>query len=412
MFNFLKKMGKELGRQRKIDVSVEKTLKSIKSRYRVVPSMEIKAWKAYLAVTFAAGFAAALIWGSYMSVYQTSKATGPGEVTLSVSAAASSHKAGDEFPIQILLDTAEKNIVAVQVIFNYDKNTLQIINTDTSSSGFNNEVTNTIDSNQGQGFLALAKKTPGVNGVAVKVVTVNLRALADVGEPTLRLKLDTFNAVSDSAAILDDGLGTNVLRKLASLFPAAPTSSPPVQQGDFAISSKISLTDTVVRLGWSAGTVVGSNYIVERKLGKADYVKISEVGSGETSFIDRSVKTSKSYIYRICQVNNAGEKSCAPEQQIKTLGKKKIFKPRFTAINENGKVRLNWSPTYASGFNLVLQRKVGKQKAFKSFTAVSSDINTFLDENVAAGTRYIYRLVISAKGKKTQYSNNIKIVPQ
>jgi hypothetical protein len=402
--NFFKKMGKELGKQRTIDASVEKTLKSMRSGYRIVPSMEIKAWKAYLAVTFVAGFAAALIWGSYVSFYPVSRATGSDAVTLSVSSNVSSHKVGDEFPIQILLNTAEKNIVAVQAVFNYDKNSLQVVSVDISNSGFNYEIKNTIDANQGQGFLALAKPTPGANGAAVKVATVNLKALANINEPALQLKMDTFDAVSDSAAILDDGQGTNILRKLASIFPDVPVSAAP-----FSISSKASLADTVVRLDWSNGTVGSGNYIIERKIGKANFAKISEVGSEATSFIDRSAKIGKLYVYRVCQINNAGEKSCAPEQQVKTLGKKKILKPRFSAQIEEGKVRLNWTPTYPSDFRLVLQRRSGKQKKFNSFATASPDTNTYRDESVTSGVKYMYRLVVSVRGKTTQYSNNIKI---
>lgn len=414
---FFKKMGKELSKERKIDISVEKTMKSIKSGYRVVPSMEIKAWKAYLTVMFVAGFSAALIWGSYISVYQTSKATGL--VTLSTSSATASHKAGDEFPVQILLDTAEENIVAVQAIFNFNKSAIQVVNVDVSGSDFNYEIKNSVDADLGQGFLALAKPSPGTNGAAVKVATINLRSLLDINEPALQLKLDTFNAVSDSAAILDDGLGTNALRKLSSLFPAAAPliisetstpSPPPIQQGDFAISSKISLADTVVRLDWSNGTIAGSNYTVERKLGKADFIKVSEVGGGEMSFIDRSAKNGKSYIYRVCQINEAGEKSCTPEQRVRTLGKKKIFKPRLTSQIEEGKVRLNWNPAYPSDFNIILQRRSGKQKKFTSIATIYPEKNTYRDESITSGVKYIYRLAVSVRGKKTQYSNNIKIM--
>ena len=158
--SFLKKMGKELSKERKIDISVEKTMKSMKSGYRVVPNMEIKAWKAYLAVTFVAGFSAALIWSAYLSIYPVSRATETPEVTLSTSSATAAHKAGDEFPVEILLNTAGKNIVAVQAIFNFDKNVIQVVNMDTSASDFNYEIKNSIDADTGQGFLALAKPTP------------------------------------------------------------------------------------------------------------------------------------------------------------------------------------------------------------------------------------------------------------
>jgi hypothetical protein len=406
--SFFKKMGEELGKQRTIDISIEKTLKSVKSGYKVVPSMEIKAWKAYLAVTFVAGFSAALIWGSYMPVYQTSKATG-NEVTLSTSAAVASHKAGDEFPVQILLDTAEKNIVAVQAIFNFNRSVIQVVNVDISGSNFNHEIKNTIDTDQGQGILALAKPTPGVNGAAIKVATVNLKALSDINEPTLQLKLDTFNAVSDSAAILDDGRGTNVLQRVASrTVNIAPSPAP--TKADFSINSITAFTDTIVRMGWTEGSYEDKSYIVERKTSKADFSRIAEVGSSERIFIDRSVKPSTLYVYRICQIDDSGVKGCTGESRIKTQKKKKIEMPRLVAGIENGKVRLSWVPTYTSDFSIFVQRKVDKQKKFTTLSVINSDSgNSYLDENVSAGQKITYQILVAAKKKSTQKSKGVKI---
>lgn len=402
-------MGEELSKERKIDISVERTLQAVSSGYKVRPNMEIRAWKAYLAVTFVAGFSAALIWGSYMSVYQTSKA-GSDEVTLSTSAVVASHKVGDEFPIQILLNTAGKNIVAAQAIFNFDKNAVRVVSMDTSASGFNYEIKNSIDASAGQGFLALAKPTPGANGTSVKIATVNLKALSDVSEPTLRLKLDTFNAVSDSAAILDDGRGTNVLQKLASIFPVGtPPSSPPVQQGEFSIVSQVSLADTIVKLDWSDGPSKSSNYIIERKTGKDAFSSVSEVDSARRSFADRGLKPNTAYVWRVCQQSGGG-KNCTGEKTLRTLKKKGIFKPNLRASVENGKVNLSWSPSYAADFKVILQRKVGKAKKFATLSVISSDTqNSYLDETVVPGTAYVYQMIVQASKKSSQTTKQIKI---
>lgn len=68
MVIFLKKITKdELGEKRNIDICVEETVNSIKSRYRLVPDVEIKAWKAYLIIFFISGILAALIWNVYVA---------------------------------------------------------------------------------------------------------------------------------------------------------------------------------------------------------------------------------------------------------------------------------------------------------------------------------------------------------
>jgi len=403
--DFFKKLGRELGKKRTIDISVEKTLKSVKSGYKIVPSLEIKAPKAYLIITFMAGFSAALIWSAYMSVYPVSRAEDTQQVTLSASAVAASHKTGDEFPVQILLDTAGKAIVAVQAVFNYDKNAVQVISVDTSGSDFNYEIKNSIDTESGQGFLALAKPTPGVSGAAIKVATVNLKALADVTEPVLQLKFDSLGAIADSAAILDDGNGTNVLQKVMNKLSTIVGNN-----NGFTIESLVALTDTLVKVGWTEGISANANYLIERKTGKDDFSKMAETGSDARSFIDRSAKPSKLYAYRICQLNGTGEKTCTPGKQVKTPKKKKIFKPRLSAVLQDGKVNLSWIPTYTVDFRLVLQKKIGKAKKFTTLSTISSDSqSSYLDENVASGQQITYHLIVSAKKKTSQTARDIKI---
>jgi hypothetical protein len=405
--NFFKKMSKELGKQRTIDVSVEKTLKSMKSGYRIVPNMEIKAWKSYLVVTFAAGFAAALIWGSYMSIYQTSIASGT--VTLAVSSDVASHKTGDQFPVQIILDTAGKNIVAVQAIFNFNKNAIQVVNIDISGSDFNYEIKNSIDAEAGQGFLALAKPTPGVNGTAVKIATINLKALADISEPTLQLKLSTFNAVSDSAAILDDGQGTNVLQEVRNLWQG--DTSTDNNESNFSINSITGLADTIVRIDWTEGPHENRSYIIERRTAKTSFSRVAEVGSEEKTFIDRSTTRSTSYYYKICQLGDGGQETCTPEGQVKTQNKKKMFTPRLIGGLENGKVRISWSPNYSSDFKVIVQRKGGKSKKYSTISVNSSDSqNSYVDESVISGTKYTYRLTVKASKKKTKNSKTFKVI--
>jgi len=417
MFNFInkmnifKKMGEELSKQRKIDVSVEKTLKSVKSGYKIVPSMEIKAWKAYMAVTFAAGFCAALIWSAFISVYPTSVANENPQVTLSAQASAASHKSGEGFPVEIILNTAGKNIVAIQVVFTYDKNTLELLSIDTAGSDFNFEINKSIDASAGQGSLSLARSTPGVNSQMSKVAIANFRALADAKEPTLKLKFESQAAVSDSAAILDDGLGTNVLQKLAYFFPSE-IDDPVQKQSDFEFSSITGLSDMAVMLFWTEGPEKEENYIIERKESKkkeSTFLTVGQAGSNDRQYVDRSIKANTVYNWRVCQ-NTSSEKICTGERALRTLKKKKIATPNLSAAIENGKVKLTWNPTYISDFGVFIQKRIGKQKKFSTISVINSDsINSYLDETVASGEVLTYRILVAAKKKSTQKSKSVKI---
>lgn len=409
-------------KKRGIDESIQKTVEGVESKFSLVSSREIKTWKAYLAVTFAAGFAAALIWGYYVSFYPPLKATEISQAILSARTSSETHKAGDVFPVEITLNTAGSGVVAVQAVFSWNRDNIEAVSADITQSAFRYEVKNTLDAVQGQGFLSLAEPHPGVTSAAAKVATITLRALRDVDEPTIILKFDSSAAVSDSAAILDNGQGTNILQRVVNMSrqstgpsvdntPGGTDADTGAESHDeFAIETLVGLTDTLVRASWSNGPEEGAGYLVERKEGTKDFSPVSEVGSGERSFVNRGLRPSKLYAFRICQTNEGGGKICTEGKQVKTLKKKKLFKPRLTAVAEGGKVILNWAPVYSSDFRLVLQKKVGKQKKYQTVSVIQSDSQTsYTDENVTPGTKHIYRIYVTAKGKKTEYSKGVTL---
>ncbi|KKT70395.1 MAG: hypothetical protein UW66_C0042G0001, partial [Candidatus Moranbacteria bacterium GW2011_GWF1_44_4] len=140
------------------------------------------------------------------------------------------------------------------------------------------------------------------------------------------------------------------------------------------------------------------------------FSKIAETESADRIFVDRTAKPGKLFAYRICQESGSGEKSCTEGKQVKTMKKKKIFKPRLEAGIVEGKVSLSWAPVYTKDFSVILQRKAGKAKKFSTVSVVSSDIqNSYRDEAVVPGTTYSYRMVVKARKKTTVTTKQIKI---
>lgn len=235
MFNFVDPFKTKQSGQRKIDKTVEESTKNLKSKFALISKMEIKAWKAYLAVFFAAGFAAALIWAAYISWYPAGRAEEMPEVTLTYHSSVASRKQGEEFQTQIVLDTAGKNIVAVQTVATFDISKVEVKSVDVSSStsDFNSEIEKDIDSGGGRILIAVGRSTPGVKSSAAKVATVSMKALKDFNEPSLALKPVSTDLKDSSLAVVDDGKGSNVLQKVAyDVPPPLPTDvTPPVRSG-------------------------------------------------------------------------------------------------------------------------------------------------------------------------------------
>lgn len=229
----LKKMEKNKTNRnpRKIDVAVKRTTQGLGSQFAVLSKMEISAWKAYLAVFFVAGFFAALILGIQYSWYMKSRAAAPTIYTLTENEV---HKAGETFTTQVLLDSGSQNVVAVQVVATFDPASVSVLGFDTTATDFPFEVMKNIDTAGSKIFVALAKQAPGVNSNQGKIGVVSLQALKDFNGAGIALTPTATNISDGSAAILDDGKGTNILAAVSSTFtnPAPPVdSTPPVRTG-------------------------------------------------------------------------------------------------------------------------------------------------------------------------------------
>lgn len=125
-------------------------------------------------------------------------------------------------------------MVAVQVFATFDPASVSVLGFDTTVTDFPFEVMKNVDAANSKIFVALAKQTPGVNSTQGKIGVVSLKALKDFNGSGIALKPTAANISDGSAAILDDGNGTNILAAVSSTFtnPAPPAdTTPPVRTG-------------------------------------------------------------------------------------------------------------------------------------------------------------------------------------
>src|SRR3989344_4165367 len=135
--------------------------------------------------------------------------------SLSLSPASGDFRIGEIFPIDIQLNTGGAQIVAVSAYLRYDKTKLEAVSIDPSGSVFSYEAENTIDASNGRILTTRGQPTPGVNGSALQVARVNFRGLSSVNSSAITLDFTGVDANGDSGAILDDGLGSDVLNSVS-----------------------------------------------------------------------------------------------------------------------------------------------------------------------------------------------------
>jgi len=136
------------------------------------------------------------------------------EASLYLSPPEGHYKIGDEFTVDVIMNTAGNNVNAVAAYLSYAKDKLEAISIDTSNSVFNIKWEELINPLEGKIKIGLSIPTPGVNVYNGKVATIKFKAK----DKTLGLWENIYFDFSKdsnlfSAVFLDDMKGTNILKK-------------------------------------------------------------------------------------------------------------------------------------------------------------------------------------------------------
>lgn len=119
---------------------------------------------------------------------------------------------GEEFPVDILVNTMGNNVVVVAAYLSYNKNQLEAISIDLTDSLFEFTAEKEINAKDGKIKITLGKPTPGIKVHNGKVATVYFKA-KEKAHPYMENIYFDFTKGSDfySTVILDDKKGTNIL---------------------------------------------------------------------------------------------------------------------------------------------------------------------------------------------------------
>ncbi len=122
------------------------------------------------------------------------------------------YKVGDEFKIDVLVDTRGKNIVVAAAYLSYNKNKLQALDIDLSDSDFRFTAEKEINQKDGKIKITLGQPTPGIKSDKGKIASVRFKALESTDVTNNNIYFDfTRHSSHYSTVILDDKKGTNIL---------------------------------------------------------------------------------------------------------------------------------------------------------------------------------------------------------
>jgi len=125
---------------------------------------------------------------------------------LSLSPSSGTYQAGQNFTVDVLVNTRSQNVVVVSAIINFSSTYFEAVSIDTSQSAFNLETEKSYTS--GQIKITRGKATTGVNSASAKLASVTFRAKTAIA-PTfdnINFSFTSAGASGDSDVILDNGV--------------------------------------------------------------------------------------------------------------------------------------------------------------------------------------------------------------
>lgn len=136
----------------------------------------------------------------------------PPKALLYLSPQEGNYKVGDEFSIDVLVNTVGSNVVAVAAYLSYNKDQIEALSIDSSNSIFEMAAEGKINNSDGKIKITLGKPTPGVKVHNGKVATVHFKAKEKTHPYVENIYFDfTKGSSLFSTVILDDKKGTNIL---------------------------------------------------------------------------------------------------------------------------------------------------------------------------------------------------------
>ncbi len=125
------------------------------------------------------------------------------------------YKVGEEFSIDVLINTVGSNVVASAAYLSYDKKKMEAVSIDIIGSVFDMTAEKEINMKEGKIKITLGKPTPGIvtfKGNTVRMATIRFKALERTNPIVDNLYFDfTKGSSLYSTVILDDKKGTNIL---------------------------------------------------------------------------------------------------------------------------------------------------------------------------------------------------------
>ena len=161
-----------------------------------------------------------------------------------------------------------------------------------------------------------------------------------------------------------------------------------------------------VDLIWDDNSSNESGFEIERSEGNnTSFTLLQSVAANTNSYVDTNISTSSTYFYRV--------RATADQNSNYSNESSVTFKP-FAPVNfgtteiTSSSISLTWNDNNSDEDNYVLERST-ITSAYETVATLDANSTDYIDENLEADTKYIYRLKAVRSGISSDYSNELLV---
>lgn len=177
-----------------------------------------------------------------------------------------------------------------------------------------------------------------------------------------------------------------------------------------------SVSASQISLIWTDQSDNETGYRIERKTGNVDFVQISITAPDTETYTDSGLSPATTYTYRVQAIGNQSNiRDSAYSNQASAMTSGTAEFPiwleapaNLTAMSVGtSQISLTWTDMSSHEYGYSIERQVGGE-TYGPIDSVSANITSFVDDDLASGTTYRYRVKAYGNGRdvhNSDYSN-------
>ena len=236
----------------------------------------------------------------------------------------------------------------------------------------------------------IERKT-GASGTYVQIGTTgtNIVSYNDTG---LTVNTTYFYRIRATNIGGDSSYSVEVSATTLNTAPAAPSGL-----------TATAISTTQVNLSWVDNSPNETGFRIERSIG-TNFVEITTVGAGITTFSDTGLVPGTNYLYRVRATNLLGDSAYSNQATATTLVPPPATPTGLAATaTSSSQINLTWSDV-ATETGFKIERKTGSGGTYAQIATVGAGVTTYSNTGLSGNTTYFYRIRATNAGGDSAYS--------